>query len=286
LSEQLTVSVPGSSANLGPGFDTLAAALDRRLRLVVRPAPEFKLVTDLDLPKDRSNLLVRAFERVLPADNFAFEVDSDIPLCGGLGSSASAVVAGVLAAQALGGECPDPLALAIEVDGVPDNSTAAMHGGITITVGGVVSRINPPASVELVVVAPTDSVHTNDARRALPATVDLAAASSNAGYAAALGAGLASDDVELIAHGLHDTLHQQARASLFPRSADLLERATELGAIGATISGAGPAVLFWCLAGSRAEVVDSLSAETSGWATVFEVGFDDLGATVEREAIG
>jgi len=281
LSDRVSVSVPASSANLGPGFDSMAAALSPRLNLKVTRADQFSLQTELDVPTDRTNLLVRAFERVMPADGFAFEVESGIPLCGGLGSSASAVVAGVLAAEELGGHCEDALGLAIEVDGVADNAAAAMEGGVTINVGGHVSRLEPPSCVELLIIAPSTAVHTEHARKALPAQVELADAVANAGFAAVLGAGIAANDPELIAHGLHDRIHQSARSHLFPKSSELLGRATEFGALGATVSGAGPSVLVWCAAGDRIKVSEMLEPETNGWARLLDVEFDPVGAVVE-----
>ena len=259
----------------------MAAALSPRLSVTVTRAAQFSLQTDLDVPTDRTNLLVRAFERVMPADCFAFEVESGIPLCGGLGSSASAVVAGVLAAKQLGGRCEDPLGLAIDVDGVADNAAAAIEGGVTINVGGHVSRLDPPSCVELLIVAPSDAVHTDQARKVLPTQVRLVDAVANAGFAAVLGAGIAANDPELIAHGLHDCIHQDARSNLFPNSYELLGRASEFGALGATISGAGPSVLVWCAAGERHNVRTMIEPLATGWAQLLEVEFDPIGAVVE-----
>ena len=259
----------------------MAAALSPRLELEVEPAAVFSLTTELDVPRDRSNLLVRAFENLLPADQFAFTVRSKIPLCGGLGSSASAVVAGVLAAEELGGSCDDPLALAIEIDGVADNAAAAFEGGVTINVGGKVSRLEPPDCVELLIAAPSDAVETPTARLALPAQVELPDAVANAGFAAVLGAGIAANDAQLIAHGLDDRLHQKARSPLFPKSFELIKKSVQCGALGATISGAGPSVLIWCKAGTRADVANSLRPLLSGWAELLEVEFSTLGAVIE-----
>lgn len=260
----------------------MAAALSPRLTLEVERSDAFSVETALDVPVDRSNLLVQAFERLLPADGFAFRVESEIPLCGGLGSSASAVVAGILAAEELGGTCEDPLALAIEVDGVADNAAAAFEGGVTVNVGGRVTRLEPPRSVELLIVAPADAVHTEEARKVLPEQVALADATANAGFAAVLAAGIAADDPELISAGLHDRIHQRARAALFPQSASLLDRAGEIGALGATVSGAGPSVLVWCGAGQRGEVRAGLEQLADGWADVLDIGFSSVGAVVEH----
>jgi len=259
----------------------MAAALSPRLELSVEAAPEFSLTTELDVPRDRSNLLIRAFEQLLPADQFAFTVTSEIPLCGGLGSSASAVVAGILAAEELGGSCEDPLALAIEMDGVADNAPAAFEGGVTINVGGKVSRLDPPDCVDLLIAAPSDAVETPTARGVLPVQVELHDAVANSGFAAVLGAGIAANDPQLIAHGLDDRLHQQARSPLFPKSFELIKQSVQCGALGATISGAGPSVLIWCEAGNRDEVATSLRPLLTGWAEMLEVEFSTLGAVIE-----
>src|SRR5215212_1853526 len=95
------VRVPASSANLGPGYDAFAAALALHLELEVEETGEFAVETSLDVPRDRTNLVVRAFERLHPADGFTFRIASKVPLSGGLGSSAAAIVAGLVAADHL-----------------------------------------------------------------------------------------------------------------------------------------------------------------------------------------
>lgn len=281
----VSVSVPATSANLGPGFDSVAAALDLRLELAVEPADRFSIEADIAVPLDRSNLLVRAFERVLPADGFAFKVSSAIPLCGGLGSSACAVLAGILAAKELGGNCEDPLALAVEVDGVVDNATAAFHGGIVVHADGVTAALEPPSGIAPIVVAPQRSVDTSESRAVLPAEIPMADAVANTGFALLLGAGIASGDPELIAAGLDDRIHQPRRSSLYPESWELLSRARDLGALGATISGSGSAVLVWAEAADAARVAQRLTAEVAEWAEVLAVGFDPVGATVGGEPV-
>ena len=126
------VRVPASSANLGSGFDALAAALALTLELEVSEAGEFSVDAGPELPADRSNLCVRAFELLHPADGLRFEVRSEVPLARGLGSSAAAIVAGLIAADhlfELGLSREDLYAHAVEFEGHPDNvarpSTAA-----------------------------------------------------------------------------------------------------------------------------------------------------------------
>src|SRR3954471_22111601 len=161
------VRVPASSANLGPGFDVFAAALALHLNLEVLETGTFAVVTDLDVPRGRGNLLVRAFERLAPADDFEFRISSDIPLSGGLGSSAAALVAGLLAADHLFELDADVEALAAEMEGHPDNVAAAVHGGVVLCADGLVTRLDPPVSLEAVLVVPSEPVRTRQARAAL-----------------------------------------------------------------------------------------------------------------------
>src|ERR671918_144872 len=124
------VKVPASSANLGPGYDVLAAALAMHLELEVEEAGAFSVEAEgLGVPLDRSNLCVRAFESLRPADGIAFRIRSEIPLAAGLGSSAAAIVAGLLAADHLyemALEPSDLLGFATRVEGHPDNVAAAL----------------------------------------------------------------------------------------------------------------------------------------------------------------
>ena len=246
LARRRLVRVPASSANLGPGFDVLAAAVALHLELEVVETGTFAVTTELDVPRDRDNLVVRAFERLHPADGFEFRISSDIPLSGGLGSSAAAVVAGLMAADHLFELDADVFALAAELEGHPDNVGAALEGGFVVCNGAEAHRFEAPPGLEAVLVVPDEGPPTEEARDALPATVPIESAVFNISHAAMLTLGLATSDWDLISAGLRDRLHQPHRAHLYPRSAELLERAPSLGALGATISGAGPTVLVWC----------------------------------------
>jgi homoserine kinase len=258
----------------------MAAAVGLWLQLEVVETGTFAVVTELPVPTDRSNLLVRAFERLAPADAFQFRVSSEIPLSGGLGSSAAAIVAGLAAADHLFELDADLLALATELEGHPDNVGAALRGGFTICDGPDVRGVPAPDELEAVLVVPAAAVATSTARAALPACVPLADAVANVASAATLTLGLATSDWELIAAGLRDRLHQPHRASLYPRSAALVERARGLGALGATISGAGPTVLVWCRADQTGPVMRALRSECSDWAQVLRAPFTADGLEV------
>lgn len=283
--DSVRVRVPASSANLGPGFDVLAAALSLHLEVEVRRAAEFALRTELPVPRDRTNLLVRAFETLRAAEGHSFTVSSGIPLSGGLGSSAAAVVAGLLAADFLNGGAGDVLAAATALEGHPDNVAAALTGGFVLCADGeAVPLAPPPADMAGVLVVPHAPVATSRARAALPDVVALADAVFNVASASMLTLGLARGDAELIARGLGDRLHQPHRAPLYPRSAALLARASALGALGATISGAGPTVLVWCREAAVIRVTERLRAEADGWADVLPVAFEARGAEVRESA--
>ncbi len=282
LGRRRVVRVPASSANLGPGFDVMAAALALHLELEVTETGRFEIHTDLNVPTDRTNLVVRAFERLHPADGFEFTISSDIPLSGGLGSSAAAVVAGLTAADHLFELDADIRATATELEGHPDNVAAALDGGFVICDGPVTHRFEPPMGLEAVLLVPSLPVRTEAARAVLPDAVPLADAVFNVARASTLTLGLATGDWTLIAAGLGDRLHQSYRAPLFPRSAELLARAAQLGSLGATVSGAGPSVMFWCQCEHTGRVLDRVREAADGWATAIRAPFESQGADVRE----
>jgi homoserine kinase len=258
------VRVPASSANLGPGYDCLAAALSLHLELEVEETGEFAVETNIDgVPRDRSNLCVQAFEKLHPADGLTFRVDSEIPLAAGLGSSAAAIVAGLMAADHMYELDQEIYRHAVEIEGHPDNVAAALYGGFVVCTPGAAQRFEPAPGLEGVIAIPPDPVATHEARAALPATVPITDAVHNIAHASMLVLGLAKDDFSLIGAGLSDRLHQDRRAHLYPRSMELLRGASELGAVGATISGAGPTVLFWCHWQQTGGVFDALQTEAA-----------------------
>jgi homoserine kinase len=257
------VRVPASSANLGPGYDSLAAALSLNLELEVEETGEFGVECDVaGVPCDRSNLCVQAFERLHPADGISFRIRSEIPVNGGLGSSAAAIVAGLTAADHMFELDAPLLDHATALEGHPDNVAAALCGGFVICAEDAPpARFDPVPGLEAVIAIPPERVPTAEARAALPADVPIEDAVYNASHAALLVLGLARGDLDLVARGLGDRIHQPRRAHLYPRSIELLERARDLGAVGASISGAGPTVLFWCHWQQTGALFEALRAE-------------------------
>ena len=282
MNRRRLVRVPASSANLGPGFDSFAAAVGIHMTLEVEEIGRFAVETDLQIARDRRNLAVRGFARLRAPDRFTFRITSDIPLSGGLGSSAAAYVAGLMAADHAFELDADLLALATELEGHPDNVAAALQGGFVVCADGRAHRFEAPDGLEAVLVVPHAAVRTKQARAALPAEVPIGDAVFNTAHGALLMLGLARSDWELVAAGLDDRLHQPRREHLYPRSMDLVRRARDLGALGATISGAGPTVLVWCHYEQTAGVVEALAGETAGWADVLRAPFESRGADVRE----
>jgi homoserine kinase len=151
---------------------------------------------------------------------------------------------------------------AAELEGHPDNVAAALYGGFVICADGDLPvRFEPAPGMEGVIAIPPEAVRTAEARAALPDEVPLDEAVFNTSHAALLVLGLTRGDLDLVGRGLADRIHQPRRAHLYPRSMELLEQAAELGAVGASISGAGPTVLFWCHWQQTGAVFEALRAE-------------------------
>lgn len=284
MARKRKVKVPASSANLGPGFDTMAAAVGLYMELEVEESGKFSVDPGpTHFPRDETNLCVRAFSELHDPDGLAFRISTGIPLTGGLGSSGAAIVAALVAADhmyELGLSRQELFARAARIEGHPDNVAASLYGGFVICDGGEVTTIEPPSGLEGVVVIPEEPVSTAAARAALPPQVPIGDAAFNIAHASLLSLGLARGDLTLIARGLDDRIHQPRRESLYPRSMDLVGKARTLGALGATISGAGPAVLFWSYFDQTGSLLEALQPEVAGWAELQRVTFVPQGADV------
>ena len=212
----------------------MAAAVALHLELEVEETGEFSLDPGgLDVSTGRDNLCVRAFESLRSADGIAFRLRSEIPLARGLGSSAAAIVAGLFAADhlfelALSKE--EMLARATELEGHPDNVAAAIYGGFVICGPGEGARRAQRASTRRAGwrasrSIPAEEVSTERAREAIPAEVPLGDAVANVSAASLLVLGLQRADLDLVARGLADRIHQPRRRDLYPRSMELVDAA-------------------------------------------------------------
>ncbi len=235
---------PASSANLGPGFDTLAVALACYVSVEVEPADALTVHSEGEgagLFDDASHLAARVAAGVLGHDRFSVRVRSQIPVARGLGSSAALAAA---AAAAAGSE--DPFGVAAAYDGHPENAAASVFGGLVAAtvVEGTPMQARLPLSDELafVVMVPERNLATPGARGLLPETLSRADAVFNLGRLGLLVAGLA-DPAALVPAATGDRIHQPARTALFPEAPALLEALVGAGALAASWSGAGPSLI-------------------------------------------
>jgi homoserine kinase len=241
-----------------------------------------------------TNLVIRAFREGMRASHGAtagsgawrLEVSSMIPAARGLGSSAAAIVAGLLLGASVGRSAPEPdalLGLAAALEGHPDNVSAALYGGFTLAVGGEGNRLSfrrfrvPEAWIPVVFVAAAES-RTEQMRAALPLAVPHHEAALQAGRSALLATAILTSDAGMLREAMRDSLHQPYRLPLLPGSAELIELAYERGAAGACLSGAGPSVLAICDSPISAHGVEKAwnAAGVAGMAT--RLRFDTAGA--------
>jgi homoserine kinase len=246
---------PASSANLGPGFDALAVALDCYVQVEIEPAGSLRIHSEGEgagLCDDASHLAVRVAASILGHDRIEVIVRSQIPVSRGLGSSAALAAA---AAAAAGSD--DPFSLAAGLDGHPENAAASVFGGLVAAtyVDGRPTAAQLPLSDELafVVIVPDRALVTAEARAVLPVTVSRDDALFNLGRMGLLLAGLAEPSL-LTAAATADRLHQDARATLFPEAPALLTALVDCGALASCWSGAGPSLLGVTLESSAEKV--------------------------------
>ncbi len=246
---------PASSANLGPGFDTLAVALDLYVSVDVEEAASLSVHSEGEgagLFDDASHLAARVAAEVLGHDHFAVTVRSQIPVARGLGSSAALAAA---AAAAAGAE--DPFAVAAAYDGHPENAAASVFGGLVAAtmVGGRAVSAPLPLGEDLafVLLIPERDLATPEARGVLPETLTRDDAVFNLGRMGLLLAGMA-DPAVLVPAAMDDRIHQPARTALFPEAPALLRALVDAGARSASWSGAGPTLIGLVLEASAASV--------------------------------
>lgn len=262
----IRVRVPATTANLGPGLDVLGMALDLHSVVEIATADADVTVTydgagEAEVSLGADNLVVRAAEALFTRqgvrpDGYRLAIHNPIPLARGLGSSAAAIVGGIVAANRLVAELAGPtaaastdelLALATALEGHPDNVAPALLGGVTVAVQDEervhVHSFQPPARLRLVVAIPEFPLSTMKAREAMPEQVTLGDAVFNVGRASLLVTALLSGRFDLLAVACDDRLHQPYRSRLVPGLAEVVAAARAAGAAAAFLSGAGPSVI-------------------------------------------
>ncbi|MBP2634254.1 MAG: thrB 2 [Firmicutes bacterium] len=257
----IKIRVPGTTANCGPGFDTvgIACTIYNDLELTLSDESGISLNVTGEgagfIPSDESNVVVKAIKMILTktgykAKGIKLSMVNNIPLARGLGSSAAAIVGGLVGANELTGghfTKDDILNMATAIEGHPDNVAPAIFGGITVSImdSGTANylRFLPPQDFSMVAVIPEFNLSTKAARKVLPETVPYADAVFNVSRASLLIGALCTGELKLLSHALQDRLHQPYREKLIPGMAQVLAAARQTGALGATLSGAGPCLL-------------------------------------------
>jgi homoserine kinase len=256
---RVRVKVPGSTANLGPGFDALGMALNLYawFDMAIADKTSIHLIGKQmeDIPADKSNLVYKVaqmvFERAgVHHPELEISMYSDIPLTRGLGSSASAIVGALAGANALiGGKLSDDelFQISSSLEKHPDNVGASLFGGIVVAfwdgARAEFIRLEPHPHLEVLVAIPAFQLSTEKARNVLPKQIALNDAVFNLSHSSLLVAALSTGNLDMIRLAMKDKLHQPYRAAMIPGMLHILEHATEHGALGAALSGAGPTML-------------------------------------------
>lgn len=293
----LKISVPASSANVGPGFDSAGIALSRYLTLTVERAREWEFVhTNSVVPMVdhyKNHFIYKIASQVaewhhgeLPACKVTMH--SEIPLARGLGSSASAIIASIELTNQM---CQlnlseeDKLALAVKIEGHPDNVAAALLGSFVISVK-IDESTNykklPLLNMDLVVYIPSFELKTEDSRKVLPESFDMKEAATASGISNLMISALLTGDFPLAGTMMEaDLFHESYRAKLIPNYHDIRSHARELGAFGTVISGAGPTMISFVAKGEGERIAKEMSRIYADY-EIDAVSIDETGLVVEK----
>ncbi len=275
---RLTIHVPATSANLGPGFDCFGLALDWWNTISVQPARTFQVKLRGDsagLPADETNMVIEhiriLFQHIgAPMPTLRVTMTNRIPIGKGFGSSAAALVGGLLAGNALAGTpltAQEILELANELEGHPDNVSAALFGGFTISAFDgervVCASVEPSEHWRAVVYIPDHALSTKTARAVLPSNVSRRDAIFNIGRAALVAYAFTTRRADFMKIGTQDRLHQPYRVPLVQGMSEMLDAACRAGAHGAALSGAGPSLIAFATSTTNAQALCNAFAETA-----------------------
>ena len=305
LNRTIRVRVPGTSANCGPGFDAIGVActIYNDLELTLKGEEGIAVGVEGEgadnIPCDERNIVLRAIRTILKRANledevkgFCIRMKNHIPLSRGLGSSAAAIVAGLKAANALIGNRfsrRELLQMATNIEGHPDNVAPAIFGGFTIS---VVTRgrvecfsLMPRMPLKLVVAVPEFPLSTRLARSVLPEQVNMKDAVYNVSRAALLVAALTKGQPRFLRNAFADALHQPYREKLIPGMKDVFRAARRSGALGASLSGAGPCLIAYTLEDEEAvgQAMVEAFAKHEVEARALQLSLDAHGARVLKQ---
>lgn len=265
FNQKATARIPASTTNLGPGFDVLGLALQLYSTVTLERSETNTevVVTGVDadkIPSTPEHIAFQAVELVFNRSGterpkgFKLEIENGIPAIRGLGGSGTAILGGLLTANAL---CDTPfsdtelLNFATELEGHPDNVAASLYGGLVVSAQENdqvhTVRLKCPPILSIVLAIPDFPLSTEQARGVLPTSVGFADAIYNTSRSTLLIASIATKQFEMLRVAMKDRLHQPYRTSLIPGFDDVAEAATAAGALSVALSGAGPTVAAYCL---------------------------------------
>lgn len=303
-SRMLKLRIPGSTANLGPGFDAVALSLGIYLNLTFEllekenpSCPLIQRVGEIaqQLPGDQSNLIYSIIanqwsEKPDLLKRLRITIESEIPLERGLGSSSTAILGSLWAARALSNQILDKAAIlqqATKLEGHPDNLAASLHGGLTISSPSrdrrhiVTQQLAWPKQWHTIIMVPSYPLSTRTAREILPATVSMSDAVANLQRVALLIAAVANEDEDALNQALEDRLHEPYREALIPELPKLKKELKSLPILGCTISGAGPSMLVLVNHRHRDQVLEHLRS----WASAQPSPLKVLDLKVDHEGM-
>jgi homoserine kinase len=299
---KIKVRVPATTANLGPGFDVFGAALSLYNEFEVEYVPEAKKTYftlkgfgKKSLPKGEKNLFWQTMQKVFKVlgedkynlKNLNIIINTTIPLSGGLGSSASAIVGGIVLANSLCGNKLDKTQvadLAVKIEGHPDNVIPAIYGGVCICSkdGNHESVVQLPIpKLKIILCVPVFKLRTKRSRQILPKCVNFQDLVFNTSRVALLTAAFCCSNFALLNMGMQDKVHQPYRSKMIPAMDEVLEVALSAGAYGACLSGSGPTLAAFCSAKDAVNVQKSMIKKwkrNSIRANAYLLDFDAKGA--------
>lgn len=295
---EMVVRVPASTANLGPGFDSIGMALQLYTTIKIKRAEQtkFHLVGEnqTGIPTDKSNLIYQTIDFLfmkagLPTPELEIEVKSEIPLARGLGSSGTAIVGGLVAANMLA-RIPfskeEVFQLASEIEGHPDNVGASLFGGVIVAAKSKMGKyaynlLTPSKDLKVVVAIPDYELKTSVARNVLPSSYSKEDVVHAISHSALLVSALAKGDLPALRVALDDRIHQPYRQSLLPGFEELQNNAPDYGALGCVISGAGPTIIAFATEDCERLIryMEYTLQKYGVAAKVFQLAIDNKGAT-------
>ena len=262
-----SASAPGSAGNLGPGFDVLALAIELRCRVLAEPAGAWSITQDGEMYEPPPDDLVRVSVAAMAEGPFRLEIENEIPVSRGLGSSAAvAVAAGAAAMRSVGAEPESRFLFDVvtRIEGHADNSAASVHGGLVAAGNGVVRHLEVHEGLRVIVGIPEAELQTSEARAALTAEVDRSVVVRSLARLVFLVEGLRTGDPVTLAAAGGDELHEVPRHDLSPITAALMGAAIKAGALHAGWSGAGPSAIAFAPAQHSDAVREAMAAALGG----------------------